>query len=89
MPTYESVLHVTGRFEVVDAHERPDTVLQYTECLYRMSVSKCYPVLRGEVSYRLSDGTPLRHSTKGYFDTLDGLRRLFTVEVVEKTEAGC
>jgi hypothetical protein len=89
MATYESVLHVTGRFEVVDAHERPDTVLEYTECLHRVSVSKRYPVLRGEVTYRLQDGTPLRRSSKGYFDTLDGVCRLFTVEAVEKSDAAC
>jgi hypothetical protein len=89
MATYESILHVTGRFEVVDAHERPDEVLEYTECLYRVSVTKRYPVTRGPVSYRLRDGTPLRRSSKGYFDTLDGVRRLFTVEAVEKSDAGC
>ncbi len=89
MATYESVLHVTGRFEVVDAHDRPDVVIEYTECLYRVSVSKRYPVERGATSYRLSDGTPLRRSDKGYFDTLDRVRRLFTVDAVETPKANC
>jgi hypothetical protein len=92
MATYESVLHITGRFAVVDGHERPDVVLEYTECFHRVSVSRRYPVTRGPVSYRLRDGTPLRRSSKGYFDTLDGVRRLFTVEAVEaaeKSEADC
>lgn len=90
MATYESVLHVTGRFEVVDAHDRSDVVIEYTECLYRVSVSKRYPVERGPTSYQLSDGTPLRRSDKGYFfDTLDGVRRLFMVDAVEKSKANC
>lgn len=89
MSTYESVLQETGRFEVIDALDRSDTVIEYTECLYRVSVSKCYPALRGDVSYRLGDGTPLRRSSKGYFDTVDGMRRLFMVEVVEKSDAHC
>lgn len=89
MSTYESVLQETGRFEVVDALDKTATVLEYTECLYRVSVSKRYPAVKGATSYRLSDGTPLRRSKKGYFDTLDGMQRFFVVQGVEVPEAAC
>jgi hypothetical protein len=89
MSTYESVLQETGRFEVVDARDKPATVVEYTECLYRVSISKRYPVVKGAVSYRLADGTPLRRSKKGYFDTLDGMQRFFVVQGVEVPEAAC
>lgn len=89
MSTYESVLQETGRFDVVDACDQPATVLEYTECLYRVSISKRYPALKGVTSYRLADGTPLRRSKKGYFDTLDGMQRFFVVQGVEAPEAAC
>jgi hypothetical protein len=89
MATYESVLHETGRFEVVDALERPNTVIEYTECLYRVSVSKRYAAVKGPTSYRLLDGTPLRRSKMGFFDTLDGMQRFFVVQGVETPEAAC
>ena len=89
MSTYESVLQETGRFDVVDAREKTATVLEYTECLYRVSISKRYPAARGAVSYRLLDGTPLRRSKKGFFDTLDGMQRFFVVQSVETPEAAC
>lgn len=89
MATYESILQETGRFEVVDARERSGTVLEYTECLYRVSISKRYPVIRGAVSYRLQDGTPLRRSKKGFFDTLDGMHRFFVVQGVEMPASAC
>lgn len=89
MSTYESVLHETGRFEVVDARDATTTVLEYTECLYRVSVSKRYPVVKGPVSYRLPDGTPLRRSKKGFFDTLDGMQRFFVVQGVEVPQPVC
>lgn len=87
MSTYESVLQETGRFEVVDARERTDTVLEYTECLYRVSISKRYPAIQGVTSYRLLDGTPLRRSKKGFFDTLDGMKRFFFVHGAETPQA--
>jgi hypothetical protein len=89
MATYESVLKETGRFEVADALDRPGTVIEYTECLYRVSISKRYPAVTGPISYRLLDGTPLRRSRKGYFDTLDGLQRFFVVQGVEQPQASC
>lgn len=89
MATYESVLQETGRFDVVDAFEQPATVFEYTECLYRVSISKRYAVVRGAVSYRLEDGTPLRRSKKGFFDTLDGVTRFFVVQGVEMPQAAC
>jgi hypothetical protein len=89
MSTYESVLQETGRFEVVDARDKTATVLAYTECLYRVSISKRYPAVRGATSYRLLDGTPLRRSNKGFFDTLDGMKRFFVVQGVETPEAAC
>lgn len=89
MATYESILQETARFEVVDALERPNTVLEYTECLHRVSVSKRYPTIKGAISYRLLDGTPLRQSKRGFFDTLDGMQRFFVVQGVEMPEAAC
>jgi hypothetical protein len=89
MATYESVLRETGRFEVVDARERPHTIVESTECLYRVSISKRYPPVRGAVSYRLLDGTPVRRSRRGFFDTLDGLKRFFLVHAVQTPESAC
>ncbi|CAA2101821.1 hypothetical protein [Variovorax paradoxus] len=89
MATYESVLQETGRFDVVDARERAHTVIESTECLYRVSISKRYPPIRGAVSYRLQDGTPVRRSHRGFFDTLDGLKRFFLVHAVESHESAC
>ena len=86
MATYESVLQETGRFEVVDARERSHTVIESTECLVRVSVSKRYPTIKGAVSYRLLDGTPLRRSKRGFFDTMDGMKRFFVVNAVETPE---
>ncbi|UKI09601.1 hypothetical protein [Variovorax paradoxus] len=86
MATYESVLQETGRFDVVDARERSYTVIESTECLHRVSVSKCYPVIKGAVSYRLLDGTPVRRSRRGFFDTMDGMNRFFVVHAVETPE---
>jgi hypothetical protein len=89
MATYESVLQETGRFDVVDARERAHTVIESTECLYRISVSRHYSPVRGAVSYRLLDGTPLRRAKQGFFDTLDGARRFFVVHAAQTPEAAC
>lgn len=86
MATFELVVEETGRFDVVDAHDVASTVLEFTECFYRVSVTKRYAPIRGATTHRLEDGTPVRHSRNGYFDTLDGLKRFFVIHA--KVEEG-
>jgi hypothetical protein len=47
------------------------------------------PGLEGPHQLRLLDGTPLRRSKMGFFDTLDGMQRFFVVQGVETPEAAC
>lgn len=83
MATYETVVQESGSFDVVDAAERPYRVIETTECMYRVSVTKRYLPISGRVTYRLLDGREVRRSHLGYFDTMDGLTRFFVVHAEE------
>ncbi|MFM9923399.1 hypothetical protein VLK31_10440 [Variovorax sp. H27-G14] len=77
MATYEKVIRETGRYNVVDADDCEDTVIEYTTFLLRVSLHKEYsPKVEG-VAYKLRDGRLVNRTHAGHFDVGNGFCRFF------------
>lgn len=77
MATYEKVTCETAQFDVVDANEQADTVIEYTTYFTRISTTSNYRPMLAGITYVLADGTPVRRTQGGHFDDENSRRRFF------------